>query len=373
MGRSLKLFAIRGIDIRLHFTFPLILLWAALQFGLINGSLAGAWLGVIVISLLFVLVTLHELGHSFAALHYGVPVEQIMLSPIGGIAQLQRMPEKPIQEFVIAVAGPAVNLVAAVVMLLFVPLLNLTAVDFATVLSGGAGLTGTAVFAYVFTYNIFLAVFNLIPAFPLDGGRIFRALLAMKLDYVRATTIAATVGRLVAVMLGIYALFNGGIFLVFIAFFIYMAAGQEASYVRQRGALRGFHVRDVYSPAAYTVTPYTTIQQAVNLMMISGQGSFPVVQDERLEGFITQRDLSHAIQTRGGHAWANMIMRRNVEPVTPAMPILDVQERLHEEQLDALPVVENGRYAGLIGRWQINQLLRWNSLNGSFRPQPQSA
>jgi Zn-dependent protease/CBS domain-containing protein len=369
MGRSLKLLTIRGIDIRVHFTFPLILLWAALQFGLVSGSLSGAWLGVVVILLLFVLVTLHELGHSFAALRYGVVVEQIMLSPIGGVAQLQRMPEKPIQEFVIALAGPAVNLAAALVMALFIPLLNLTAVDFATVLSSGAGLTGTAVFVYVFVYNIFLAVFNLIPAFPLDGGRIFRALLAMRLDYVRATNIAATVGRVSAIFLGIYALFNGGIFLIFIAFFIYMAAGQEASYVRQRGALQGFHVRDIFSPSAYTVTPYTTLQQAVNLMMISGQGSFPVVQDERLEGFITQRDLSHAMQTRGAHAWANMIMRRNVAPVTPSMPILDVQERLHEEQLDALPVVENGRYAGLIGRWQINQLLRWKSINGHFHPQ----
>jgi Zn-dependent protease len=353
MGRSLKLFSVRGIDIRLHFTFPLILLWAALQFGLAGGGVESALFGVIAISLLFVLVTLHELGHSFAALYYGVPVKQIVLSPIGGMAQLQEIPEKPIQEFVIAVAGPAVNVLVALLMAMFIPVLGLGAADFVAALTLNAGLTATAVFAYIFVYNIFLAVFNLIPAFPLDGGRIFRALLAMKLDYVQATTIAATVGRVVAVLLGIYALLNGGIFLVFIAVFIYTAAGQEAAAVRARNVLRGYSVQDAYSPSAYTLTPYTTLQQAVNLMMVSGQSNFPVVENETLAGFVTQQELGEAMQTRGGHTWTNMIMRRNVAPVSPTTPLLAVQKRLETEQLGALPVVENGRYLGLIGQWQI--------------------
>ncbi|MBK8987984.1 MAG: site-2 protease family protein [Chloroflexi bacterium] len=369
MGRSLKLFSVRGIDIRLHFTFPLILLWAALQFGLAGGGGESALFGVIVISLLFVLVTLHELGHSFAALYYGVPVKQIVLSPIGGVAQLQEMPEKPVQEFVIAAAGPAVNLVVALLMALFIPVLGLDRADFVAALTLNAGLTATAVFAYLFVYNIFLALFNLIPAFPLDGGRIFRSLLAMKLDYIQATNIAVGVGRATAVMLGIYALFNGGIFLIFIAVFIYSVGGQEAAFVRTRHTLRGYAVRDAYSPQAYTLTPYTTLQQAVNLMMVSGQGNFPVVDgdNETLAGFVTQQDLGQAMQTRGGHAWANMIMRR-VAPVALGTPLLDVQKRLETEQLGALPVVDNGRYLGIIGQWQIRHFFTLISHKSNTHP-----
>lgn len=368
MGRSLKLFSVRGIDVRLHFTFPLILLWAGLQFGLIGGSASAALFGVIVIALLFVLVTLHELGHSFAALYYGVQVKQIVLSPLGGLAQLERMPEKPVQEFVIAIAGPAVNVAVALVMAPFIQLLGLGLGDLAAVLSLNAGLTATAVFTYVFFYNFILALFNLLPAFPLDGGRIFRSLLAMKYDYVRATNVASFVGRGFAILLGIYALLNGGIFMIFIAGFIFLAAGQEAAAVRYREALRGYTVADVYSPTAYTLNPYNNLQQAVNLMMMSGQTSFPVVQNEELEGFITQQDLGQAMQTRGAHTWTNMIMRQDIQPLTPSTLLVDAQERLFTEQLEALPVAENGRYLGLVGRWQIQQFFRLLSSNASVRP-----
>jgi len=368
MGRSLKLFTVRGIDIRLHFTFPLILLWAGLQFGLAGGGWESALFGVVIISLLFVLVTLHELGHSFAALHFGVPVNQIVLSPIGGVAQLREIPEKPVQELIIAVAGPAVNVVIALLMALFIPVWGLGVRDFVAALSLSMGLTLTAVFAYVFVYNIILAVFNLIPAFPLDGGRIFRALLAMKLDYVQATTVAAAVGRGVAILLGIYALFTGGIFLVLIAVFVYMAAGQEAAAVRARHTLRGYAVRDAYSPSAYTLTPYTSLQQTVNLMMMSGQANFPVLENESLTGFVTQQDLAAAMQSRGAHTWTNMIMRRDVRPVTLATPLLEVQKRLQTEQLGALPVVENGRYVGLIGQWQIRQIFSMLANKANIRP-----
>jgi Zn-dependent protease/predicted transcriptional regulator len=368
MGRSLKLFSVRDIDVRLHFTFPLILLWGAFQFGMAGGSMSSALFGVIAVTLLFVLVTLHEFGHSFAALYYGVPVKQIVLSPIGGVAQLQRMPDKPVQEFVISIAGPAVNFVIAVVMALFIPILGLSVNDFVLALSGTAGLTITAVFAYIFAYNIFLALFNLIPAFPLDGGRVFRALLAMKLDYGLATNIAATVGKALAVMMGLYGLTNGGIFMVFIAMFIFTAASQEAKMVKHRVSLQGFTVHDVYSTSAYTLTPYHRLDQAVQLMMMSGQSSFPVVNNDNLEGFITRKDLSEAMKSRGGHTWANMIMRQDIAPVSPLLPLEEAQKRMIMEELDALPVVENGLYLGLLTHWNINQVVQWQSGNKNAKP-----
>lgn len=368
MGRSLKLFSVRGIDVRLHFTFPLILFWAAFQFGAAGGSMSSALFGVIAVSLLFVLVTLHEFGHSFAAMHYGVPVKQIVLSPIGGVAQLQHIPDNPVQEFVISIAGPAVNFVIAVLMALFIPILGLGVTDFMTALSGMAGLTITAVFAYVFAYNIFLALFNLIPAFPLDGGRVFRSLLAMKLDYGQATNIAATVGKAFAVMMGLYGLLNGGIFMVFIAMFVFTAAGQEAKMVKHRVSLKGFTVHDVYATSAYTLTPYHRLEQAIQLMMMSGQSSFPVVNNDVLEGFITRHDLSEAMKARGGHTWVNMIMRQDIAPVSPLLPLEEAQKRMVIEGLDALPVVENGLYLGMLTYLNINQVVQWQSGNKNAKP-----
>ena len=161
MRGSLRLITVRGIDIRLHFTFPLILIWAALQFGLLAGNLSGALFGVTAILILFGLVTLHELGHGFAAQYYDVPVKQIVLSPIGGVAQLSHIPEKPSQEFFIALAGPAVNFLIALLMalVLLTPVASLG--NPAAVITGASGFTLNSLFSYIFFYNILLALFNI--------------------------------------------------------------------------------------------------------------------------------------------------------------------------------------------------------------------
>ena len=374
MGSSLKLFTVRGIDIRLHITFPLILLWAAFQFGIASGAgLTGAIFGVTAVSLLFVLITLHELGHSFAAQYYGVPVKQIILSPIGGVAQLTRMPEKPVQEFVVAIAGPAVNFVIAGLMWLAALALGISLSNPLNVLVGMGGVSLTSLFTYIFVYNIFLAVFNLLPAFPMDGGRVFRSLLAMKLDYVKATRIAASVGRGLAVLMGIYGLFNGGIFLTLIAIFIYSGATQEEQMVRLRGSLRGYRVQQAYTPSAYQLSPYHNLQHVVDFMLASGQSSFPVSQGELYVGFLTRSRLEKALQTRAPHTWIGDVMRRDVLPVSLSTDIFEVRKRLDGEQLDALPVVENGRCVGLITRGNIQELYRLSRIAPGALPKIQQA
>ena len=374
MGSSLKLFTVRGIDIRLHITFPLILLWAAFQFGLASGAgMTGAIFGVKAVSRLFVLITLHELGHSFAAQYYGVPVKQIILSPIGGVAQLTRMPEKPVQEFVVAIAGPAVNFVIAGLMWAIALFLGINLSNPMDVLVGLGGVSLTSLFTYIFVYNIFLAVFNLLPAFPMDGGRVFRSLLAMKLDYVKATRIAASVGRGLAVLMGIYGLFNGGIFLTLIAIFIYSGATQEEQMVRLRGSLRGYKVQQAYTPSAYQLSPYHNLQHVVDFMLISGQSSFPVSQGELYVGFLTRAKLEQALQTRGPHTWISDVMRRDVLPVSLSTDIYQVRQRLDGEQLDALPVVENGRCVGLITRGNIQELYRLSRIAPDALPKIQQA
>ncbi len=365
MNRSFRLLTIRGIDIRLHITFPLILLWAAIQFGGITGSTEGAIFGVLAVSILFVLVTLHELGHSFVALYYGVPVEQIILSPIGGVAQLRNMPDKPWQEFAIAVAGPAVNVFIGALMLIVAVLAGINVLSPSLMWASIGVLTVPALFSYIFASNLFLAAFNLIPAFPLDGGRIFRALLAMRLDYVRATNIAATVGRGLAVLLGLYGLFSGGFFLMLIAVFIFFAAGQEASYVRMRQALRDFKVQQALNPTAHRLAPTQTLEQAYNMMIYSGQTSFPVTLGETLIGFLSQASVMQALRTQRPYVWIEGIMRRDVPAIAPEASLYDAQQAMVEAQSDALPVVAQGRYVGMITQTRINELYRWLRANPS--------
>ena len=361
MNRSLRLFSVKGIDIRLHITFPLIFAWAALQFSQIYGGVSGAVFGLAAITILFVLVTLHELGHSFAARYYGIPVEQIVLSPIGGVAQLRRMPDKPIQELVISVAGPAVNVAIAVFLGVMVLGAGLSATAMLTGLSGAGGATFAALLSYVFISNLFLAVFNLIPAFPMDGGRIFRALLAMRMDYARATQIAATVGRVAAVMMGFYAIFNGSIFMVFIAIFIFTAAGREASYAKVKYALGAYTVQQTYSQSAYRLNPTSTLEQAHNLSAYTGQREFAVVDGSDLVGFLDGKTLTQALRSYPSYTAVSEVMSRQIATVTPGTDLFETQQRMTEAQIESLPVVlasTPNHYLGLITRQHIMDLFR---------------
>ncbi len=359
MNRSFRLFTIRGIDLRLHITFPLILVWAAFMFGSQTGAVSGALFGVIAISLLFVVVALHELGHSFAAQFFGVPVKQIVLTPIGGVAQLQNMPEKPLQELIIAIAGPAVNFLIAGMMLAVALPFGSELLGLDLLLNGFGVLSVPAIFSYVFVYNLVLAVFNLIPAFPLDGGRIFRAGLAFFLPYERATNIAALVGRGFAILLGLYALFTFQVFMVLIAIFIFFAGNQEARYVGVREKLRGYSVQQVFSSSAHQLSPNNTLQQAYQMMIYTGQRDFPVTIGESLVGFLSRPVLLDALRTQKAYTEIENIMQRDIPTVSPHEDLFAVRERMLETEQDALPVVEFGRFLGIITRRHIEELYRW--------------
>jgi stage IV sporulation protein FB len=323
------------------------------------GSINGALFGVVAIIILFFLVTLHELGHSFAAMYYDIPVKQIILSPIGGVAQLMRMPDKPVQELVVAIAGPAVNIIMAILML---ALALAAGIDFGSLLRGFSGATGAtimALFSYVFISNIFLAVFNLIPAFPMDGGRILRAVLALRLDYARATKLAANIGRVFAVLFGVYGLINGNFFLIMIAIFIFSAATQESRVTAVRHILRGHTVQQAYSSTSYRLEPSYTLQQAANMAAYSGQRSFAIVSGDRLVGFLPQDVLQQALRTYPAHTSVSAVMRTNIRPVTPDSDLYMVQERMQAERLDALPVVSDiGRFLGTITGQQVAAIYR---------------
>jgi Zn-dependent protease/CBS domain-containing protein len=361
MGNSIKLFSVRGIAIRMHITFPLILIWAALQFSLLNqAGLAGAAFGVTVTLLLFGIVVLHELGHSLAALRYGVPVRQIVLLPLGGIAELARIPEKPRQEFVIAIAGPLVNfglaILLAMVGLVFGQEIGLARLS--GTLSGLGRLNFDSLFNYVFTSNLLLGVFNLLPAFPMDGGRILRALLATQLDYARATAIAASVGQSLAVLMGLWGVLGGGFFLILIAIFIFSGAGQENQLVRLRQALRGLTVEQAYSRQPRVLSPRSPLRDAAHLTLSSFQSDFPVCEGDRVVGLLTQSQLTDALNRYGPDVPVGQVMLTDATPVQPNEEIFTVQQRLAESRLTALPVAEAGRFLGLITKQDINEVYR---------------
>src|SRR6266446_9261548 len=238
MSWSLPIVRIAGIQLRIHITFLLLIVWLAFGYYSQGGSAVAAS-RVIFILLLFLCVVLHEFGHAFAAKAFGINTPDITLLPIGGVARLERMPEEPVQELIIAVAGPLVNVVIAIG--LFV------AGGYQGLLSP-SNVEGGGLVAQLLTINIMLVLFNLLPAFPMDGGRVLRALLATRLSYARATQVAATVGQGFAFFFGIVGLFgipglfHANPFLIFIAFFVYIGASQEAALAQMRDVSRRFPV-----------------------------------------------------------------------------------------------------------------------------------
>lgn len=369
MGQSIKLFSVRGIDIRMHVTFPLILIWAALQFGILSrGGWEGATFGIVATLLLFVVVVLHELGHSVAAQYYGIEVKQIVLLPIGGVAQLTHIPEKPIQEFVIAIAGPAVNFALAILfgIIALIAGLNLSFDQLPSLLLGLNRMSLIALFGYVFSSNLLLAVFNLIPAFPMDGGRVLRALLASRLPYPRATVVAVGVGQVMAFLMGIFGFVQGNFFWVLIALFIYSGAGQERQMVLARNILGGLKVGQAFSRDAKHLTPQASLKDAIDLTLNTFQSDFPVCDGPRLVGLLTHARLVEALNRHGPDIAIEDVMLRDIHPVAPDDEVLVAQQRLSEQRIEALPVVQAGEFLGLITNRDISEVYRLASIRADL-------
>ncbi len=359
MESGIPLFKVRGILIRMHITFPLILVWGALQFGLLfEQGLRGAIFGVVVTLLLFVIVVLHELGHSFVAQSYGVAVRQIILLPIGGVALLERIPEKPSQEFAIAIAGPLVNFgLAAVLAVLGLVLgVDLRLGGLGTVLQQLGEGSLQAIFSYIFVLNLFLGLFNLLPAFPMDGGRVLRALLASRMNYARATALAVTIGQGIALLMGLFGFLGGGFFLILIAIFIYMGAGQEGRMVQLRSVLRDLTVGQAYSRQVKILNPRSTLREAIDITLNSFQSDFPICEGEGLVGLLTHTQVVEGLNRTGPDSAVADFMHKDPVPVSPDQSLYEAQKRLMGEGLDALPVVDAGRFVGLLTSRDLSEV-----------------
>jgi Zn-dependent protease len=315
MGWSIRLFNVGSTAVRVHLTFFLLLAWIAAVYWTRSGP-AAALDGVIFIALLFVCVVLHEFGHVFAARLYGIRTYDITLLPIGGVASLERMPEKPGQEIVVAMAGPVVNLVIAAV------LVFLLGVQFDLTEMTQIEVAQSSLAARLAAANISLFVFNLIPAFPMDGGRVLRALLAIKLGYTRATRVAAGIGQGLAVVFALLGLL-GNALLVLIAIFIFLAASGEAGYVQAREFARGYLASQAMVTSFETLNPLATIDDAARLLLRTTQQDLPVVDGAgTLRGVLSREDLITALKERGGEAPVADVMTKEV-PTVAANACLD--------------------------------------------------
>ncbi|TMQ70564.1 MAG: CBS domain-containing protein, partial [Candidatus Eisenbacteria bacterium] len=290
MRWSFHIGTIAGIRVELHVTFLLFVGWAALSQGLLNGNVAGALGAVALLLSVFGCVLLHELGHALAARRYGIRTRDIVLLPIGGVARLQRMPDRPSQEVVVALAGPAVNVVIAAVLALALTQLRPTGMPNELLVS-------------LLQVNLLMLGFNLIPAFPMDGGRVLRALLAMRMPYVRATRIAAGIGQGIALLFGIvgFGIFHNPM-LIFVGLFVFLMAGEEHALVRARATMTNFPVRSAMITEFETLDAADPLQRAVDLLMSGSQQDFPVLENGAPVGILSRSDLITALQGHGADA-----------------------------------------------------------------------
>jgi Zn-dependent protease/CBS domain-containing protein len=359
---SLKIGAVSGIDIKIHFTFVFIVLWAAAQGASDAGGMRGAAYATVSVLLLFLCVTLHELGHSLMARRLGVRVKDITLLPIGGVARLETMPEKPSHELLIAAAGPSVNFVIAlglglVLLLAMGARLFFNPGHLVRLLLGPGSLLSLVV--YLLSANLVLGVFNLIPAFPMDGGRMVRAFLAVWTSYPRATRIAARIGQVMAVGLALLAFYDFPSFnfsLILVALFVFTGASYEDQMVQSRAALRELLVRHALPlRPVYAVAPEDTLSSVMEMGHSAGQYDFPVVRERMLEGILARNDLLTALRQVGGATRVEQTMRRDFPRVSHDDPLLHAQQLIAQSGLTALPVFDQARFLGLITLEDINR------------------
>lgn len=362
MKWSWKLGEFAGIGLYVHATFPLLLLFVALPVLMYGGDLTEALSSIGFILVLFVCVVLHEYGHALAARRYGIKTQDITLLPIGGVARLERMPEKPSQELVVAAAGPAVNVAIAGVLVV------LMLVAGATVPALGLGWGNESFVEQLLTVNIVLVLFNLIPAFPMDGGRILRALLATRIEHVRATRYAALLGQGIAVLFAIAGFFWNPL-LVVTAMFIFVGAQAEARMAQHRGRMNGMTAGQAMRTNIRALAPYERLSSAVDSMMSTAQQDFAIVENGRVVGVLTREMVIKGLKQFGAYAPIAQVMQRNVMPIEADQTLASAADAMQTGELAAVPVTSNGTLVGMLTLDGIREFLTLQkALKGKDRP-----
>ena len=351
MGWSVNIGTIAGTAVRIHVTFLLFLVWIFAE-GYLAGGTQAAWSGTIFMVLLFACVLAHEFGHILTARAFGVSTPDVTLLPIGGVARLEHIPEKPSQELLIAIAGPLVNVAIAGALVAFAGA-QLDARHLAAVESARIALVDRLA-----AVNLFLAAFNMIPAFPMDGGRVLRALLSLRLGFSRATEVAAAIGQWVAFALGFLGLFYSPM-LIFIAIFVYLAAASEARLVSLRAMSRGVPVGSAMMTQFATLAPETHIDEAVEKLLRTSQSEFPVVDSGgRLVGLLGRDGMIRALKQLGPNARVAEAMSAEVPTISYRQTLEEAFRILQAKSAPAVGVVDAfGKLIGLITSETLGEML----------------
>jgi len=360
MRWSLTIGRFGGTAVKIHVTFLLLLAWIGFS-AWQQGGAAAARDSLVFIILLFVCVVLHEFGHILVARRYGIQAPEVTLLPIGGVASLQALPEKPSQEFAIAIAGPAVNFIIALVLLLLVG--SFDSADLARLDDPRVSLLARLADA-----NLFLAIFNLIPAFPMDGGRVLRALLAMRLGRARATRIAASIGQAFAFGLGFLGLF-GNPLLIFIAIFVYVAAAGEAQMTAIHESARGLRIAEAMETRFASLPADARLADAVDALLATAQQEFPVIDAfNKPIGLVTRDDIFAALKDQDREAAVAGFMRAPIETLRAEAPLEATVDTFLQQAAPAVCVVDrDGVLVGLLGRQNLAELMMIKSMRPDWR------
>ncbi len=351
MRWSWRFARVAGIGIHIHATFPLLLIWVgALQY-FDRRDWRDAEVGIGFVLILFAIVVLHELGHALTARRFGIQTRDITLLPIGGVARLERLPEDPKQELCIALAGPAVNVCLAILFLCLIAMGG----QIARALS--APFIGANLLVNLLWANVVLACFNMVPAFPMDGGRVLRALLATRIDYVRATRIAARIGQVLAVGFAVAAGVLKYPTWVLLGLFVYFGAGREAAMVQMKSVLNGLRVGDLM------ITDFRTFQAedplgAAREQFLDGlQRQFPVLEGGQVVGVLTGPDLAHGLEKFGPEATVGAAMEKAFPEAHPDEAAETALSRLQSSRMGMMPVTSSGQLVGIVSAEKVRDFL----------------
>ncbi len=358
MKWSIRLGTLSGIGVYMHLTFLLLLAWWAYHAWSQTNDAGKTLIEVLLLLAIFGCVVLHELGHALMARRFGIRTRDITLLPIGGLARLERMPDDPKQELWVALAGPAVNVLIAAALSVW-----LVAADILVPLQRLAA-PGSPLLQRLLLINIFLVVFNLIPAFPMDGGRVLRAMLATQMEYTRATQIAAVIGQGFAFLFGFIGLLSGYPLLLFIALFVWIGAAQESSMVQMKTALSGIPVGRAMVTEFEVLAPDSPLAAAVELTLRTAQKDYPVIEDGRLVGILTQSRLLAALSDPGPAARVADVMEREFQEVDAHEMLETALARLQECACRTLPVFHHGRLVGLVTTDNVGEFISIQSAIG---------
>lgn len=362
MSGSLKIARIAGIGIFVHWTFLLLLAWIGFAHLAKRDSFAMILEGLGFVLALFTCVVLHELGHALTAKCFGVKTRDITLLPIGGVARLEKIPEAPMQEFLVAVAGPMVNVVIAALLLAVILIVGEIVVE-PTALT----LVGGSFLIKLMWVNIGLVLFNMLPAFPMDGGRVLRALLATQMPRVRATYVAAAVGKAMAVLFGFGGIMTGHWMLLFIAIFVYLGAQAEAQAVEMRAILQGVRVGDAMVTRFVTLSESDTVERAARESSSGEQKDFPVTNGKKITGVLFHADLVAALTNHAMDSPLADLIRRDCPTAQANDPLDQAIDKMQTCRCSTLLVERDRDLVGLLSDEHLGQ---WVQLHASFHNRP---